>query len=97
MTIGILGATVPLQVTDNCDDVQPLNCGPEGATSDSADRNIKLEFPDFITGDILPLSGGAIISISIKDLKIKSTVTVTNIIKKEVEPLGNLILQNKIT
>lgn len=90
----ILPSVVPLQVTDNCGDVKPLDCG-DGVTSDVAAKKLKVEFPNFVNG-VFPLAGGAVVSLGVSDLKIKTSENIADIISRDLSELSNLQLTNTL-
>ncbi len=90
----ILPGIVPLQVPDDCIETFPINCGPAGVSSDETEANFKIEFPRNTT--TLPLGGGAVISLGIKDLKITSSLNVANILTRNLSVLQGLNLNNRI-
>jgi hypothetical protein len=91
----ILPALVPLQVSDNCVETAPVNCGPEGPKASTTDKTLNIEYPRNKT--TLPLAGGAIISINAEGLKLKPSKNVTNILARNLTVLSGLELKNKLS
>jgi hypothetical protein len=89
----ILSSLVPKQTTDNCVDSLPVNCG-DGVNSTKIDSAYKIEFPRSQT--ILPLAGGSVVSFGASNLKLSSSINVSNILTKNLSSLQGLNLQNKI-
>jgi hypothetical protein len=96
----VLEGVIPEAKNNDCIEVKPVYCG-EIIVSDNTDTSFKIEFPkkaELEWGNTLPLSGGAIVSIGVKDLKLQPNKKVDDIITKKAEDLAKLTnLNNNLT
>lgn len=90
----ILPSLVPLQIADDCIDSLPINCGDIGPSSDNSDATFTIEFPRNIS--TLPLAGGAVLSIGVPDLKLKSSLNVAQVLTRNLTNLQGLGLLNSM-
>lgn len=91
----ILAGLIKKQITEDCVETTELNCGSDGATSNSIEPKLKIEFPSHI-GQTLPLIGGAVVSFDMLNMKIVPSPNFTNIIEKDLADLSKLQLRNKL-
>lgn len=91
--MSILTSIIPAQVSDECDETTTLNCGDD-ISGNNTSGSFSISFPR--GASVLPLAGGAVVSIQAEAFKMKPSKNVAQVLTRNLSSLKGLGLLPKL-
>ena len=91
----ILSSVLPVQKPEDCADTISVDCGT-GPKFNNVTFDYNVEFPRGLN-KLLPLAGGAVVSINASGLKLKPSASVASIVSKHLDKLKNQDFDNSLS